>query len=483
MSIHSLLRPLLLASTRIYYKNIEVLGRENIPEQGPAILVANHPNSIADALLITTQLSDRKINFIAKDAIANIPILGPLLRAFGVVGVARGIDYAGAIRGTREKNLEAIDSCTPRLESGEMVTIFGEGISTDRRKLGIIKKGAMRIAYQAEAKHNFHLGISVIPVGINYSRKEKFRSDVFIEVGEPFTLSDLSTHPGENEAKILHLGTKRLQREIENLVVNLAQEELGPLLDDLSELYGRTDLEYLILSNSLVVKFARTKKIGECLNYFNETEPQLISDLEKDLREYKTMLRRLHLEDEVVAQKYGPGLFFKILGQLSSGLLGLGLNAYGWLNSFVPRYLGKLFRTLGKEKMIATTPAGVSVERIVVARATSRAHLGAAIGVLLFYPIQAALLAVSLGAAVEPIGALSLTALYVASLYPTWRFSLQHTEKISKHISDLRRCVESFSHRLTITKLRRRRNHLLRKLARLIDAFESLTPERYRSKV
>lgn len=483
MSIHNLLRPLLLASTRIYYKKIEVFGQENIPARGPAILVANHPNSIADALLITTQLTDRKINFIAKDTIANIPILGPLLRAFGVVGVARGIDYAGAMKGTREKNLEAIDSCTPRLESGEIVTIFGEGISTDCRKLGIIKKGAMRIAYQAEARHHFNLGIAVIPVGINYSRKEKFRSDVFIELGEPFTLRDLSTHPGESEARILHVGTKRLQREIENLIVNLAEEELGPLLDDLSELYGRTDVEYAILSGSLALKFARTKKIGECLNYFNETEPQLIADLEKDLSEYKTMLRRLHLEDEVVVQKYRPSLFFKILGQLSSGLLGLGLNVYGWLNSFMPRYLGKLFRSLGKEKVIVTTPAGVPVERTVVARTTSRAHLGAAIGVLLFYPVQAAALAVSLGAAIEPIWAASLTALYISSLYPTWRFSLQHNEKMSKHLSDISRCVESFSHRLTTTKLKRRRNHLLRKLARLIDAFESLTPERYRSKV
>ena len=43
---------LLNQTIRLYYRRIEVAGRERIPAAGPAILVANHPNSSTDAFLL-----------------------------------------------------------------------------------------------------------------------------------------------------------------------------------------------------------------------------------------------------------------------------------------------------------------------------------------------------------------------------------------------------------------------------------------------
>src|ERR1700745_1947311 len=128
-------RALLDQSIRFYYRRIEVVGRERIPDSGPAILVANHPNSIPAAFLLASQLTGRKLNFIAKDTITRSHLYGWFARRFGVVGVARGADYGRQRDLAHERNQMAITTCQPRLLAGEIVAIFGEGISTDARRL------------------------------------------------------------------------------------------------------------------------------------------------------------------------------------------------------------------------------------------------------------------------------------------------------------------------------------------------------------
>lgn len=44
---------LLNQAIRLYYRRIEVVGRDHLPNTGPAILVSNHPNSVMDAILDT----------------------------------------------------------------------------------------------------------------------------------------------------------------------------------------------------------------------------------------------------------------------------------------------------------------------------------------------------------------------------------------------------------------------------------------------
>jgi len=48
-------RSLLDQAVRLYYRRIELVGKEHVPDEGPAILVANHPNSIADAFLLASR--------------------------------------------------------------------------------------------------------------------------------------------------------------------------------------------------------------------------------------------------------------------------------------------------------------------------------------------------------------------------------------------------------------------------------------------
>lgn len=67
---------------------IEVEGKENIPENGKCIFVANHPFGIIDGLILTHTVSEKygTLKAIANDAFMLIPQMHPLVAAVNVFG-------------------------------------------------------------------------------------------------------------------------------------------------------------------------------------------------------------------------------------------------------------------------------------------------------------------------------------------------------------------------------------------------------------
>ena len=53
--------------TRVFFRQVEVVGLENIPP-GPVLFAGNHPNSLIDPILIITTCG-RKVHFAAKDTL------------------------------------------------------------------------------------------------------------------------------------------------------------------------------------------------------------------------------------------------------------------------------------------------------------------------------------------------------------------------------------------------------------------------------
>ena len=51
-NLYTFLRPIVDWCIRHSYRKIEVRGEENLPQDGPFILAANHSNTLMDALVI-----------------------------------------------------------------------------------------------------------------------------------------------------------------------------------------------------------------------------------------------------------------------------------------------------------------------------------------------------------------------------------------------------------------------------------------------
>jgi 1-acyl-sn-glycerol-3-phosphate acyltransferase len=120
----------------------DVHGREHLPQDGPAIVVANH-NSHVDTLLLLAMFPARTLARVRPAAAADYFLANPVIgwfsrRVIGIVPVerkkvGRGVDVLGPARGA--------------LAAGDIVVIFPEGTRGDASdQLQPLKSGVARLA-------------------------------------------------------------------------------------------------------------------------------------------------------------------------------------------------------------------------------------------------------------------------------------------------------------------------------------------------
>lgn len=92
----------------------KVYGRKNLPSQGPVVLVANHI-SLWDPVVAGVALR-RRVYFMAKQELFDMPVVGQVIRALGAFPVKRG-----------QADFSATRRALALLRQGEVVGIFPEG--------------------------------------------------------------------------------------------------------------------------------------------------------------------------------------------------------------------------------------------------------------------------------------------------------------------------------------------------------------------
>lgn len=117
---------------------IQIDGLEHIPPTGPVVLVSNHVSNW-DPLLLGI-VSPRQIHFMAKDALFRIPVIGSIMRAWGMFPVKRGAADRNAIR-----------TAIQLLEENRVLGIFPEGHRSRTGELGPFLPGAVSIALKGNA--------------------------------------------------------------------------------------------------------------------------------------------------------------------------------------------------------------------------------------------------------------------------------------------------------------------------------------------
>src|SRR5690606_17659973 len=83
------------------------------------------------------------------------------------------------------RNEETFARCRQLLAAGGRLALFPEGTSHSDPAMRPLRTGAARIVLGAETEHDFSLGLKVVPVGLFYEAKGRFRSRVAVQVGEP----------------------------------------------------------------------------------------------------------------------------------------------------------------------------------------------------------------------------------------------------------------------------------------------------------
>jgi acyl-[acyl-carrier-protein]-phospholipid O-acyltransferase / long-chain-fatty-acid--[acyl-carrier-protein] ligase len=136
----SLLRLVLWMATHSVYR-IWVEGRDNIPETGGALFVANHM-SFVDALLLIAS-TDRPIRFLIYRGIYDLPFFKPFAK------MIRAIPISSEQR-PREM-LQSLRAASDTIRSGEVVCIFAEGQITRIGQMLPFQRGMQRIMKGVDA--------------------------------------------------------------------------------------------------------------------------------------------------------------------------------------------------------------------------------------------------------------------------------------------------------------------------------------------
>ncbi|MFA6029429.1 MAG: lysophospholipid acyltransferase family protein [Elusimicrobiota bacterium] len=116
------------------YHDIRVKGAENVPAEGPVIIASNHPTYL-DAAFLMVGLR-RSVRFMAWEKHYRVPLLGALMRAYGVIPVD-----------IRKPGRASFEAAVRVLRGGEAFGIFPEGGRTKSlAPMNPFKSGVARLA-------------------------------------------------------------------------------------------------------------------------------------------------------------------------------------------------------------------------------------------------------------------------------------------------------------------------------------------------
>ena len=108
----------------IFFREVEVVGRDGIPRHGPVIFTTNHANQFIDAVMVLCTC-EHKISYLMAEASWKRRIIGDLAWALDVVPVKRAQDAAVSGSGTITfQALESSDDETPVLQVTGTDTLF-----------------------------------------------------------------------------------------------------------------------------------------------------------------------------------------------------------------------------------------------------------------------------------------------------------------------------------------------------------------------
>jgi len=341
------LRVFLRALLRIFFRRIELTGLDRLPASGPVVLVANHPSTLVDPILLLA-FAPRPVAFLAKEPVFRMPVIGRAARALDAIPVYRAMDGADPRR-----NAETFLRARALLRGGGVLALFPEGTSHDDPRMKPLKTGAARIALGA-ASTGEGLRLSVVPAGLVFTDKRTFRSEVLLAFGAPIAVDPVPlTAQGAPAPADVHALTGRIQAGLDALVVQAESDGALALAAAAEQLLTDGD------GSSLAERVSVRQRLLAGRAWLAAHDPARLEGLERRLRRHLLLLDATGLGTSPPSRRpaWGPVRAALLLLLAPPALAGVLLHAPAW--QAVDRLAHRLAR--GDRSMEATLKLGLGL--------------------------------------------------------------------------------------------------------------------------
>ncbi|KAI9490434.1 hypothetical protein BDB00DRAFT_837821 [Zychaea mexicana] len=279
-----------------FFADIKLQDEHNVPNEGPLIVAATHHNMIVDpAILSVTFPEQRRLHYWAKDSMFKNSYAAKFFDNCGVVPVDR-----------KTKNNAQLYAATYRvMRLGESIAVFPEGTSHTLPRLGTFKDGTSFAALEyaklleedprPNPDGSLPRRANIVPVGIVYPEKSKYRSVAIVKYGTPIDVEPYMATYREEPKKAAKQLTADITSAIEALTVNAPDWESR----DAAEM-----ARWVLFpgeNGSMRDYISVTQSLINAVNDLSQTD-QDISLLKQSLRSYKLELDALALKDVHIAK-------------------------------------------------------------------------------------------------------------------------------------------------------------------------------------
>lgn len=320
-------------TTRIFFRSIVIRNQELVPKDGPLMVLANHPSTFMDPIVVATILN-RKVYFLAKGELFKTKFTRWLFPKFNMIPVYRKQDDPSLMN----KNEETFVKCFEHLEKGGVILMFPEGISITERKLKPIKTGAARIVLGAEARNDFKLNVKITTIGLNYENPHKFNRNLFINIKKPINCVDYKETYLQDNFKAAQDLTTDITKALEKIVIDIQDEKTDDLVKNIETLYKyKLSKDLGISEDDKSKEFLITKNIVETVDFYSIIQPQRVEQMRERLKIYFENLNKIGLsDDDLRSKKQNESFILSNLKALFIIILGFPIYLYGLINNFLP---------------------------------------------------------------------------------------------------------------------------------------------------
>lgn len=192
-----IVRACIYSYCKIVYR-VQIIGKENVPKEGPVVFCGNHKTYLDPPLIVVT--AGRHMRFMAKEELRKNPLFALL-----------GVIFEGIYVKRDSKDIAPLKTALKTLKSGGCIGIFPEGTRNGFDKNdGAIKNGAAYMALKT--------GAQIVPIGIVGPAKPFTKNAIIY--GKPLDLSKFQNKKVDKEDE------EEVSKLLKNEILLLSSSEI-----------------------------------------------------------------------------------------------------------------------------------------------------------------------------------------------------------------------------------------------------------------